>query len=103
MINFFNFAIPFKSILNEFSEILKFFSYNFFNEILIIEAEKDINKKFIVGKSIIEGRDKFYQGTELGIKYLRRSIKDGCLQSTIYYCYFLIKGKIIPKNIKKAK
>ena len=49
--------------LNEFPEIFKFFSYDFFNEIsdetknLIIEAEKDINKKFIIGKSIIEGRD----------------------------------------------
>lgn len=38
----------------------------------------------------------------IGIKYLKNSMNLGFIQSAIYFCEILIKGKIIPKNIKKA-
>lgn len=71
------------------------------SQTLVKEAENDPEKQFIVGISLIEGHDGFPFDSELGIDYLKRSYKKGCINSLIYYCKLLIKGKIIPKNINK--
>lgn len=71
------------------------------SQILVKEAENDPEKQFIVAISLIEGYDGFPFNTQLGINYLKKSYKKGCINSLIYYCKLLIKGKIIPKNINK--
>lgn len=83
--------------------IKKFFKLNQKCKELVKEAETDSQKQFLVAQSFIEGRDYFPVNTQLGIKYLRHSIKKGCIESAIYYFNMLNKGKIIPKYHEKAK
>ena len=51
---------------------------------------------------MIECRDSFSRNTQIGLKYLKKSIEAGFIKSAIYYCDMLIKGKIIPQNLNKA-
>lgn len=70
---------------------------------IIKKAENDPKKKFLIGVSLIEGRKNYPQNSEAGILYLQSSILDGYADAIIYYFNMLIKGSIIPKNLKKAK
>ena len=70
---------------------------------IVIEAEKDINKKILLGKYLIEGQELFPRKIDIGLKYLKESMKLGSIESSIYYCKMLIKGDLIHRNIKKAK
>lgn len=71
-------------------------------QLLIQDANDPINH-FFIGKCLIEGQDDFFQNMQVGIKYLNLSMKNGNLDSAIYFCRLLIKGAIIPTNLKKAK
>ncbi|KAK8876526.1 hypothetical protein M9Y10_006742 [Tritrichomonas musculus] len=66
-------------------------------------AEYDLDKQFEAAKGFIKEKGFFPRNNQLGIKYLKHSLKNGCLKSLIYYCKMLIKGKHIPKNSIKAK
>lgn len=70
---------------------------------IVQEAEKDPKKQYEIGIHLIKCQYYFPQDIELGIKYLRKSIKGGCKDSLIYYFKMLIKGKVIPQNIEKAR
>lgn len=70
---------------------------------LLIKEAKDPNKQFDIGRFLIEEQKDFVLNTQAGIKYLKNSIKNGSIESSIYYCRMLIKGDIIPTNLKKAK
>lgn len=70
---------------------------------LVCEAEKSADVKFIVGKFCIEGENGFPVDLETGLSYLKQSIKEDCLQSILYYSRMQIRGKRIPRNIRKAK
>ncbi|KAK8898332.1 hypothetical protein M9Y10_000616 [Tritrichomonas musculus] len=71
---------------------------------LIQNAEKNPEYQFIIGKSCIENENGFPMNTEIGLRYLKRSIKEvGYIQSILYYSQILISGKIIPQNLQKAK
>ena len=69
---------------------------------IVINANKDPEKQFIVGISLIEGREHFPQNTQIGLKYLKESINRGFNKSIVYYCEMLIKGRIIPQDLNKA-
>ena len=70
---------------------------------LVIDAERDKEKLFLLAKNLIEGSDLFIQNCDLGLKYLKFSIKAGNFESIIYYIKMLIKGDIIHDNLDKAK
>ncbi|KAK8845724.1 hypothetical protein M9Y10_020642 [Tritrichomonas musculus] len=72
-------------------------------QILVQEANKDAEKQFQVGQNLIEGKNDFPNNTEIGIKYLEKSTKGGCIDAVSYYCKMLIKGNVIPKDHPKAK
>lgn len=69
---------------------------------IVRESENDIKKQFIIGKSFIEGIIGFPKNLELGITYLEAALKNGSIDSCIYYCRLLIEGKLIPPNPNKA-
>ncbi|KAK8857781.1 hypothetical protein M9Y10_016193 [Tritrichomonas musculus] len=69
----------------------------------INNAGNDPEKLFIIGRSLIEGHIYYPYNAQLGILYLKESLKNGNKESAIYYCNFLIKGKIIPQNFIKAR
>ena len=85
--------IPFKSIVHMEKSCVD----------LIAEAGDDQEKLFVIAKSLIEGCKDFQQNTQLGIKYLQKLINDDNIKSIVYYCRILIKGYVIPQNLKKAK
>ncbi|KAK8897656.1 hypothetical protein M9Y10_015619 [Tritrichomonas musculus] len=70
---------------------------------MVEEAENNSEKQYQIGKHLIKCQYFFPQNTELGIKYLKESIKGGCKNALIYYIKMLIKGKVIPQNNEKAK
>ncbi|KAK8897592.1 hypothetical protein M9Y10_015551 [Tritrichomonas musculus] len=70
---------------------------------LVDEAGEYPSKQFDIGISLIEGREHFPQNTQIGLKYLKKSIEKDFLESIIYYCEMFIKGKIIPQDFDKAK
>lgn len=70
---------------------------------IVKDADRNANKEFIVGKNYFEGINCFSYDPVFGIKYLKKSCKGGCIESTSYYCRLLIEGKLIPRNIQKAK
>ena len=69
---------------------------------LVREAEKSSEKQFLVGKKIFEG-DEFPQNVEIGIRYLKKAISEGSIESSIYYSRLLIEGKVVPRDLDKAK
>lgn len=69
---------------------------------IIEEANEDPEKQFNIGISLIEGRENFPLNTQIGLKFLQKSMENGCIKSIIYYCEMLIKGRIIPQNLEKA-
>ena len=70
---------------------------------ILKQAGNNGEKLFLIGKYIFEGQEIFPRNPQIAIKYLKESMKTGFIQSAIYYCNQLIKGSIIPRNIKKAK
>lgn len=70
---------------------------------LIREAEKSGRKQFLVGKDLIEGNPPFQQNTQLGIKYLTKSIESGVNEATFYYCGMLIEGNLIPEDLELSR
>ena len=69
---------------------------------LVDKANEDPEKQYDIAVSLIESHGKFQQNTQVGIKYLKKSIEKNCIKSIIYYCEMLIKGKIIRQNFDKA-
>lgn len=53
---------------------------------------------FLTGKELIEKNE-----IEKGVNYLENAIKKGCIEAVNYYCLLLIKGKILNKDLSKAK
>ncbi|KAK8897369.1 hypothetical protein M9Y10_015313 [Tritrichomonas musculus] len=70
---------------------------------LVKMAKSDPGKQFIVGRYLIEGGGNFPQNIEIGMKYLQKSVSENCTESLMYYCQMLIQGKLIPRDIEKAK
>lgn len=97
-------------IIQDYFNKVRLFPFKYYKELssksqkLVKEAEEgDFEKQFIVGKSLIEGRYDFPIDLLVGIKYLKKSMNNGNKNSLLYYIDMIIKGTIIPKNIKKAK
>ena len=112
---FFNFKmlnqgfIKFESkLINEFCSNFFDFKYDEFLQLdeesknLIKSAKDDSMSQFIVGRNLIQGRKDFPINTQLGIKYLKKSIENKNSYAIIFYCKMLIKGTLIPSNLKKA-
>ena len=101
--------MPDKIIENVGTFISKLFPFKKFMELsenckkMVEEAENNSEKQYKIGKHLIKCQNLFPLNTELGIKYLKKSIKGGCKDALIYYIKMLIKGKVIPQNSKKAK
>lgn len=70
---------------------------------LIKDSEDNPEFRYLVGKYSIENQKGFPMNTEIGIQYLKKSMKEGCIRANLYYSQILIRGKIIRKNQKKAK
>ena len=70
---------------------------------LVETARNDPQKMFVIGKSFVEGRDNFPPNTEIGINYLTESLNKDCIDSLVYYCEMLIKGKIVVRDLETAK
>ena len=70
---------------------------------LVIQAENDAEKQFYIGTYLIEGKNGFPIKIDLGVKYLERSISGKYIESAFYLSMMLFEGKIIPKDLKKAK
>lgn len=70
---------------------------------IIDTAENNCEKLYIIAKSLIEGYDSFPLNLDIGLQYLKESIKQNHIKSIIYYCKLIIKGKVIPIDLKKAK
>lgn len=70
---------------------------------MILEAETNPMKQFIVGQKFIEGVDQFPQNTQVGIKYLTKSISNGIPEAVIYYSRMIIEGELIPSDTKYAR
>lgn len=115
VVNFFSFKKSFdhfkiKEESNDFfSSKIHLFPYSCFIELnkecreLIKQAENDSEKQFLIAQYLIEGQLFFPFNPEIGIKYLKQSIKLGNINSALYFCKMLIKGEIIHKNYKKAQ
>lgn len=94
-----------KEIKNE-----KFFSDKQFNELnekckqIVRETYSQPNeeKQFLIGTYLVEGKNDFPVNVSLGIRYLTLSRENGCLNSVIYYCMMVIKGKKVPQNLEAA-
>ena len=70
---------------------------------LVDEAVKDSEKKFYVGKYLIEGKKGFPVDVEHGIKYLEISNLEGCVDAALYLSQIYFKGELIPQDTVKAK
>ena len=70
---------------------------------LVNQAKNDPEKQFIVGRSLVEGKDNFPKDIEIGVKYLEKSVTENCTEALIYYCQMLVQGTVIPSNVEKAK
>ncbi|KAK8839443.1 hypothetical protein M9Y10_031797 [Tritrichomonas musculus] len=70
---------------------------------IVEEARNDAEKEFIIAKSLIEGQNEFPKNVEIGLSYLEQANKQKYLDSKIYYIRMLIKGNIVPQNLKKAE
>ena len=96
-------------IIEDFDSKGKLFPFVLYNNLdeeskkLVNEAEDSPKKQFVVGKYLIEGQFNFPQNSQIGIKYLKKSICNECLDALIYYCKMIIKGSLIPFNHKKVK
>ncbi|KAK8898172.1 hypothetical protein M9Y10_000444 [Tritrichomonas musculus] len=91
--NFYSKIFPYKEYINLRKECKD----------LVEEAENDPNKQFIIAQHLIEGQEKFPRNVQLGIKYLKLSMKSGVKNSAVYYCKMLIKGNEIPTNLQKVR
>lgn len=95
--------------INEFYSAFDIFPYKEFiklneeSKAMVKNAKENSTDLFLIGKSLIEGIDPFSQNTSIGIRYLKKSFKNGCIQSLIYYCRMMIKGSEIPLNLQKAR
>lgn len=69
---------------------------------LVQDAEEDPYKQYIVGNFFVEGIEGFPQDTDLGIIYLDKAIKAGCIEAVNYYCNLLIKGEFVQMDLEKA-
>lgn len=70
-------------------------------QILVHEAKQEIEKKFELGKSLIEGTNGFPKDIELGLTYVKQCNEQKYIDSIIYYTHMLIKGEIIPQDIEQ--
>lgn len=83
--------------------------YRYFHKInhefkrIVEDAINDLEKQFQLSQHLIEGQFNFPFNAQLGIQYLKQSIRNGYSESLIYYCQLLINGKVIPKNHAKVK
>lgn len=69
---------------------------------LVKEADSNVQKQFIVGKSLLEGTEGFPQNTTLASRYLQISIQGGNADSAVYFSRILLEGQILPKNVQKV-
>lgn len=72
------------------------------NKQLVKQAENDDEKQLSVGINLIEGKNGFSQNTELGIKYLRKSLKNGNIEATKYLSRVFLEGEIVPTDPDKV-
>lgn len=67
------------------------------------EAEYDPEMQFEIGFCLIEGEQNFPVKTEIGIKYLEKSISNENVDAAVYYSRMLIKADRIPRDLSKAE
>ena len=66
-------------------------------------SANDAKSLYLKGKDLIEGTSDIQKDIEKGIRYLKESISLNYTKSLLYYCELLIDGKIIPRDLEKAK
>lgn len=59
-------------------------------QILVQEAQQEIEKKFELGKSLIEGTNSFPKDIELGLTYVKQCNEQKYIDPIIYYTHMLI-------------
>mgnify|MGYP001059381382 FL=1 len=70
---------------------------------LVDEAENDADKQFQVGFCLIEGEQNFPFRTEIGIMYLKESIRKDNVDAAVYYSRMLIKAELVPRDLECAE
>ena len=70
---------------------------------LVLDANDDGEKQFIVAKSLIEGKNGFPQNSNLGLEYVRQSNKRKCLNTKLYSIKMLIKGDVMSQDLDQAR
>ena len=68
-----------------FYPLNQFYTLNEANRELVIDANDNHEKQFLVGKYLIKGENNFPQDIELGLKYLNESKKAKCTNAIIFY------------------
>lgn len=90
--------------LNDLSSNFSFFKLEDYIKLnedckkIVKDAECNYENQFKLGQYLIEGQYHFPINVQLGIKYLKNSFKNGCIDALIYYCKMFIKGYIVPKK-----
>ncbi|KAK8876047.1 hypothetical protein M9Y10_006231 [Tritrichomonas musculus] len=72
------------------------------NKALVLQAENDCEKQFLVGRKLFEGSDDFPRDIELAITYLKLAIKNGNTNAAVFYSRALLASEEVPPNYKKA-
>lgn len=70
---------------------------------LVQNAKTDPEVQYNIGKDLIEGKNGFSQNIEIGVKYLKASISNKCVDALIYYSQMLVDGILVLENLKEAK
>ena len=92
-----------KEKLNDLFPIEEFNNLEEKCKLFVMESCNDATKQYIVAKCLIEGQENFPQNTEIAVKYFEQAIGGGNLDAVKDYSNYLIKGKIIPQDLDKAK
>ena len=83
--------------LNQFDQLSKK------NQKLVEQSRNDPEKQYEVGQLLIEGKNDFPENISLGLQYLKNSADKGCINAVYHYAKYLLKGKIILKDLEKAE
>lgn len=59
-------------------------------------------KQFLVGQSLVEGKNNFLNNVDFGMKYAEFFNQLKCIDSMIYLIQMIIEGDIINKNLERA-
>ena len=75
------------------------------NKMLVNKAlkENDPSAQYNVGLNLMNGSRNFPKNFKLGLKYLKLSVDNDCIDAVKNYCRKIIDGNMIPKNLVEAR